>query len=251
MMDGLTAGRPDGRLRRWTTLATAIFLAVGPTGRPAVGQVGHDPAHSPYSDILLHTGPVIFVGHLGGDRGSAGAGTSNALTFGARYEIPAGRALHFQFTGAYLHGDRFIIDPRADSSSPARKTGPYKSDLALFEIGMQLRLSGGKTWQRLAPYVGTGLGLMFDVNSPGDTTQSGYQFGTKLTLAFATGVRWYPARRVMINGEVRAHLWRLKYPVSFHDSLQAPDGSRVLPLTQPLNDWTLHPWISLGIGWIF
>ena len=191
-------------------------------------QVGHDPAHSPYRDILLHSGPVFFVGHLGADRGTAGAGTSNALTLGARYEIPAGRAVHFQFTGAYLHGDRFIIDPRADSSAPARRTGPVKSDLGLFEIGMQLRLTGGKTWHGLAPYAGTGLGLMFDVNSPGDTTGSGYQFGTKL----------------------RAHFWRLKYPLSFHEQ-RAADGSRVIPLTQPLTDWTLHPWISLGIGWIF
>jgi hypothetical protein len=22
-------------------------------------------------------------------------------------------------------------------------------------------------------------------------------------------------------------------------------------LTQPLTDWTLHPWISLGVGWTF
>jgi hypothetical protein len=87
------------------------------------------------------------------------------------------------------------------------------------------------------------------VNSPGDTTGSGYQFGTKLTLAFASGVRWYPARRIMITADARAQLWRLKYPLSFHSA--APDGSRVIPLTQPLNDWTLHPWISVGIGWIF
>jgi len=217
----------------------------------ASAQVGHDPAHSLYHDILLHSGPVFFVGHLGADRGVAGAGTSNARTFGARYEIPAGRALHFQFTGAYLRGDRFILDPRADSSSPARRTGPYKSDLALVEVGMQLRLTGGKTWRGFAPYVGTGLGLIFDVSSPGDTTRSGYQFGTKLTVAFATGIRWYPARRVMINGDVRAQLWRLKYPLSFHDTQQASDHSTVLPPTQSLNDWTLHPWISLGIGWIF
>jgi len=43
----------------------------------------------------------------------------------------------------------------------------------------------------------------------------------------------------------------LKYPLSFKDATQASDGSRVIPLTQPLNDWTLHSWISLGIGWIF
>jgi hypothetical protein len=242
-----------GRLESWTVgkwMLVGMFLSNIPTVQLSA-QVGHDPARSPYRDILLHSGPVLFVGHLGGDRGAAGAGTSNALTLGVRYEIPAGRALHFQFTGAYLHGDRFILNPRADSSSPARRTGPFKSDLGLFELGMQLRLTGNKTWHGLAPYVGTGLGLMFDVNSPGDTTKSGYQFGSKLTIAFATGVRWYPIRRLMINGDVRAHFWRLKYPLSFHDSTQAPDGSRVIPISQPLSDWTLHPWISVGIGWIF
>ncbi len=231
---------------RWIILG--VLLSSIPTVQLAA-QVGHDPAHSPYRDIPLHSGPVLFVGHFGGDRGNVGAGVSNASTFGARYEIPAGRSLHFQFTGAYLRGDRFILDPRADSSSPARRTGPVTSDLGLFEIGMQLRLSGNKTWHRLAPYVGTGLGLMFDVNSPGDTTKSGYQFGTKLTIAFASGLRWYPARHMMINVEARAHMLRLKYPLSFHGA--APDGSRVTPLDQTLSDWTLHPWISLGIGWIF
>jgi len=241
-----------GRLEGWKVgkwIILGMLLSNIPTFQLSA-QVGHDPGSSPYHDILLHSGPVFFVGHLGADRGAVGAGTSNALTFGARYEIPAGRSLHFQFTGALLHGDRFIIDPKADSSSPARRTGPFKSDLALVEIGMQLRLSGGKTWRGFAPYVGTGLGLMFDVNSPGDTTGSGYRFGTKLTLALASGVRWYPAPRVLVNADVRAHMWRLKYPVSFHTVL-APDGSRVVPLNQPLNDWTLHPWFSLGIGWIF
>src|SRR5712691_13544152 len=243
--------RAVGRLSGWairTAIGVAALLSAQPPNRLAA-QVGHDPASSPYHDILLHSGPVFFVGHLGADRGVARAGTSNATTFGARYEIPAGRSLHFQFTGAYLHGDRFIIDPRADSTSPARRTGPFKSDLALVEVGMQLRLTGGKTWRGFAPYAGTGLGLMFDVDSPGDTTRSGYQFGTKLVLALASGVRWYPARRLTIIADARAQLWRLKYPVSFHSA--APDGSRVIPLTQPLTDWTLHPWISLGIGWIF
>jgi hypothetical protein len=214
-------------------------------------QVGHDPGASPFRDIPLRPGPVVVVGHLSGDRGIAGAGMSNARTVGARYEIPAGRSLLFQFNAAYLSGDRFILDPRADSTSPARRTGPFKSEVALAEVGLQLRLTGAKSWHGFAPYAGTAIGLMFDVNSPGDTTGSGYRFGTKLTIAGATGVRWYPSRRLMINAEARAHLWRLKYPLSFHDDTQAADGSRVLPLTDPLNDWTLHPWFSLGIGWTF
>lgn len=230
------------------TFIAAVLLTARPANRLSA-QVGHDPANSPYRDILLRAGPVLYVGHLAGDRGRAGAGVSNALTFGTRYEVPLGRSMLFQFTTAYLKGDRLIIDPRADSTAPARRTGPVDSDLLLTEIGLQLRLTGAKTWRGLAPYVGAGLGLMFDVKSPGDTTGSGYQFGTKLTLSGSTGLRWYPTRRVMINADVRAQLWRLRYPISFHTT--ATDGSRVVPLTDPLTDWTLHPWISLGVGWTF
>lgn len=240
-----------GRLERWKVgrwIILGVFLSNIPTVQLSA-QVGHDPGTSPYRDILWRSGPVFFVGHLSADRGRAGAGPSNALTFGARYEIPAGRSMQFQFTTAYLQADRFIMDPRADSTSPARRTGPVRTDLALAEAGIQLRLTGGKTWHGLAPYVGTALGMLFDVNSPGDTSGSGYRFGTKVSLAFATGVRWYPARRLMVNGDVRAQLWRLKYPLSFHNP--SPDGSTVVPLRVALTDWTLHPWVSLGVGWTF
>jgi len=230
-------------------IAAAVSLSIVPSFR-ASAQVGHDPGTSPYRDILLHPVLGVYIGHLSADRGRAGAGLSDAFTIGTRYEIPTGRSLLFQFSTAYVSGDRFIIDPRADSTSPQRRTGPVQSDLVLAELGIQLRLTGAKTWRGLSPYVGTGLGLLFDVHSPGDTTGSGYKFGTKLTLAGITGVRWFPSRRVLVNAEARAQLWRLKYPLSFHAAL-SPDGSRVVPLTEPLNDWTLHPWFSLGIGWTF
>jgi len=225
-----------------------ISLSIFPSFRLAA-QVGHDPADSPYQDIILRSTPILFFGHLSADRGRAGVGLSNARTLGARYEIPAGRSLLFQFTAAYLEGDRFVIDPRADSTSPERRTGPVPAAIAITDVGILLRLTGGKTWHGIAPYAGVGIGLAYDVRSGRDTTGSGYQFGTKVVLNGATGVRWYPTRRVMIDADLRAQFWRLRYPVSFHTP--APDGSRVVPLSQPLTDWTLHPWISLGIGWIF
>lgn len=247
-MDGLTGRRADGRLlRRWTITGAIVLLSVGPTARPSVGQVGHDPANSPYRDILKRSGPVLFVGQLSGDRGRAQAGPSAARTFGARYELPAGRSLVLQFTAAYLAGDRFIIDPAADSTDPARRTGPVDAPLMITDVTMQLRLTGSKTWHGLAPFVGVGLGLVFDVS--GDSTSSGYGFGTKLTFAGATGVRWHAGPRLTVVADARAQMWRLRYPVSYHTP--APDGSRVVPLADPLTDWTLHPWLSLGVGWTF
>lgn len=229
-------------------LIVAALLTNIPTVH-LVAQVGHDPLRSPFRDILLRSGPAIFVGHLSKDRGRAGAGPSNALTLGARYEMPAGRSLLLQFTAAYLRADRFIIDPFVDSTDPGRRTGPVRSDLLLADVGIELRLTGAKTWHGLEPYVGTALGFAFDINSPGDTTQSGYVFGTKLTLSGATGVRWYPSQRVHVNLDIRGQAWRLRYPSTFRTI--TPDGSRVVPLSEALTDWTLHPWISIGLGWTF
>lgn len=235
-------------VRRYAVSAI-VGLSVVASYNIAAAQVGHDPARSPYRDIALK--PVLspYIGHLSADRGRARVGLSNAFTIGARYELPTGRSLLFQFGTAYLSGDRFIADPRADSTSPQRLTGPFKSDVLLADIGVQLRLTGAKSWHGIAPYVGVGLGMLFDVNSPTDS--SGYKFGTKITLAGASGLRLYPSRRIVINAEARAQIWRLKYPLSFHDTNQAPDRSTVVPLNEPLTDWTLHPWFSLGIGWTF
>ena len=163
-----------------------------------------------------------------------------------------------------LNGTRHVAEPTRQRVLAAIERLHYevnslaqslKSDrsqtigLLITDISTQLRLTGAKSWRGIAPYVGVGLGMAFDLGSPGDTTKSGYTFGTKFTLGGSTGVRWFPTRRVMVNADFRAQLWRLRYPASF--SFPAPDGSRVVPLTDPSTDWTLHPWISLGVGWTF
>ena len=237
-------------VRRYVVRAF-LGLSVVTSYNGLAAQVGHDPGSSPYRDVLLLPALAVYGGHLSGDRGRVDAGPSNATTIGLRYELPSGKSMLFQFHLDYLMGDRFIIDPRADSASPGRKTGPYESNLILTEIALNHRLTGAKTWHRFGPYIGVGLGLVFDAHSPGDTTNSGYHFGTKVGLSGAVGTRWYPFRRVIVNGEARIQAWRLKYPSSFHDATQACDGSRVIPITEPLTHWTWHPWLSVSIGWNF
>ena len=239
-----------GMLERWKVGRLAVLgmvLSNIPTFQLSA-QVGHDPAHSPYHDVLRGAGPVLFAGHLSGDRGFAGVGPSNARTLGLRYELPAGRAVVVQFSAAYLKGDRFIVNPAVAETAATRRTGPFDSELLLTEFALQLRLTGGKTWHGVAPCITAGTGLAFDVKSPGDTTTSDYQFGSKFTLTVGTGARWHAARRLTLHADARVVYWRLGYPNSFRNP--APDGSRVVPLTMK-NDWTRHPWISLGLGWTF
>lgn len=232
---------------QWVVVG-AVLLTGYPTNR-LTAQVGHEPAQSPYHDIQRGAGPVLFAGHLGGERGRAGVGPGNALGVGARWEIAMGRPTLVQFTAAFLKGDRIIVNPALDDTVATKRYGPRDTDLLFTEIALQLRLTGGKTWHGFAPYVGLGAGMAFDLNSPGDTTASGYKFGSKLTFGANTGLRWHPTRKISVQLDARAIMWRLRYPVSFHSA--APDGSRVVPIQDPLTDWTTHPWVSLGIGWIF
>ena len=229
--------------------ASALVLAVGAPARPAVGQVGHDPAHSPFHDIQTGAGPVFFAGHLSGDRGRGDAGPANGFGVGVRYELALGRSTVMQFSGAYLKADRFIRDPSVPDTAPTRRTGPFDTEILLTEVALQLRLTGGKTWHGFAPYFGTGLGLGFPLSAPGDTTGSGYKFGTKFTVSAATGLRWHATRKIAVQLDTRLLFWRLNYPLSFHDI--ASDGSRVVPILNPLHEWTVHPWVSLGVGWNF
>ncbi len=104
---------------RWAVVGAALL-----TGYPAdrlTAQIGHDPATSPYRDIYRAAGPVVFAGHLGGDRGEAGVGPGNALTFGLRYELPMGRSTLLQFTASYLKGDRYIVNPAVNPGAPGRR----------------------------------------------------------------------------------------------------------------------------------
>jgi len=221
-----------------------VFLAIVPSFNLS-GQVGHDPSHSPYRDVRRGATLVLTFGHLGGSRGGPGVGISDGPTGGLRYEASFG-ALGAALGIAYGHTTRFVVDPTKDSVS--RKSGPFDTDVVLADAALQLSLTGRKTWHGLAPYVGGALGVAVGGGSPPDP--SGYNFGNKLTLAPQAGVRWYPARRVSVRADFRLVLWKLRYPLGYKQPSPV-DGGRVLPLDASLDEWTSHPWITIGLGWTF
>jgi len=172
-------------------------------------------------------------------------GPSDGLTGGLRYEVSFG-AVGASLGLAYARTSRFAQDYTKDSTS--RRTGPFNDPIVLADAGLQLVLTGRKSWRRFAPFVGGALGVAIGSALAQDT--SGYRFGTKITLAPNAGVRWYPARRISVRGDFRLELWKLHYPLSYKVPNKV-DGSSVLPLAAPLDQWTAHPWATIGVGWTF
>ena len=242
-MRGTCEGWKGGR---WAVLG--LLVSNVPTFQLSA-QVGHDPSRSPYRDVPRGGVAVLTAGYLGGSRGRVDVGLSDGPTFGVRYEAGLG-AIGVSLGLAYGQTTRFVVDPTKDSAS--RKTGPFDDDVVLADAGLQLVLTGRKTWHGLAPYLGGSIGVAVGGGSPRDT--SGYDFGSKFTFAPEAGIRWYAARRVSLRADFRAVAWKLTYPISY--KVPGPTGcttdcSRVLPLDAPLDEWTWHPWVTIGIGWTF
>src|SRR5438874_4325315 len=242
----MTPRRHVARSTRTILRAGALlWLGVLASWNAVYAQVGYEPGHSPYHDIPRGAVWALTVGHLAGSRGSVGVGPADGLTGGVRYEVPFG-AVGASLGLAYARTSRFVQDYTKDSSS--RKTGLFDDNVVLADAGLQLVLTGRKSWRRFAPFIGGALGVAVGSALAQDT--SGYRFGTKITLAPNAGVRWYTTRRVSVRGDFRLVLWKLHYPLSYK-VVTSTNGGSVLPATAPLDQWTAHPWATIGVGWTF
>jgi hypothetical protein len=243
MMVGWTDGRMHGWLIRRIGLA-AVFLSACPTVRLSA-QVGSPPNNSPFQDLPRGNPFVLSFGYLSGERGSVPVGPSNGATIGLRYPVQVGGPTSVVFSLIYANTDRFVVDPT--DSAAKRRTGPFSSPVLMTDIGLRIALTGAKTWHGVSPYIGAALGLAFAVSPPKDP--SGYDYGTKFTIAPETGIRWLPMRRMCVDLNARLIDWRLHYPLSYKQP--GADSTRVLQLDASETEWTRHPWVSLGVGWTF
>jgi hypothetical protein len=241
-----SAGRGSIRRRTVIGLATAslsVLFAVRPVVLSA--QVGHAPEHSPYHDIKRGSSLMLGVGYLAGGRGIVGVGPSNGPAFSARYELPVSRIVTFTADAGYARTTRLVADPTKDSAS--RVTGPVDEPLAIVDAGVDFMVTGLKTWHGFAPYVGAVGGMAISVSPP--TDPSGYRFRVKGAFGPRLGMRVYPSRAFSVRVDARLLYWRLRYPLSYMQL--SPDGTRVLPITGANTQWTLHPYVTLGLGWTF
>jgi len=222
----------------------AISLAAYPASR-LTAQVGYDPAHSPYHEAPPSTGPMFFAGYLGGGRGNVPVGVSDGNTWGVRYNLSFG-STSISLGAAYGQTTRRIVNPFV--ASDKNTSGLINCDVVLLEGGLQMAITGPKTWHGLAPYLGATVGAAIGSELGQDT--SGYAFGTKLTFGPVVGTKLYLGKRVSLSTDFRVIFWRLSYPTNFLVP-NTVDGKSVLALGAATNEWTTHPWISLGLGWAF
>ncbi len=214
----------------------------------ASAQVGHAPESSPYRDLRAKHILSFTGGYVAGNAGKAGVGPTNGRFGAVRYDLHLSGATAMGFGFSFGYVDRLLIDPREGPDT--RTLGNATQSLVMADFGINLVLTGAKTWRRLAPYLGFSLGLALGGEIPEDSL-SGFNFSTKFQLSPQAGVRWYVTDRLSIRLEGRDILWRLSYPDSF---FAAPANDLT---TDPILDlqttkktqWTHNPTLLLSLGY--
>jgi hypothetical protein len=233
-----------------TTGWLALTLLLGAS--PVFAQVGHPPQSSPYRDIPKGHAVTATFGQFGGSGGRFGIGPHDGKVYGLRYDLRTGSTLQLGLGFARGTLQRLIVNPFVELAN--RVSGPVDQTVTFAEANLQFNLTGGKSWHRLAPFIGSGVGLTFPSGTPADT--SGFELGKKVYLAPFAGVRIFVTDRLSLRGEARVVFYKLKYPSTFQDEPvlepgNPPDNSNAVITDGNTSEWTTSSWLLVGLSYSF
>ena len=215
-------------------LCVLCVLCVAAAGT-AVAQVGHDPAKTPYSDVRRGVYILPSIGQFFGNGGDAGVAPHDGPVAGLRMSFLGNKTV--QINGGMFFGQlgRLLYDPTQPPGQ--RFSGPVDDEVIWLDAAIHFNLMGGKTWHRLAPFVGSGIGMAIVEDVP----TANFNMGTKFTFSPLIGVRFFLSDALALNLESRFQFWNIKYTASFvQESISS-------------SEWSVTPWINLGlaIAWPF
>jgi hypothetical protein len=225
-----------------STLAAALLS--GLVLSSASAQVGHPPGRSPYRDIPKGHTLTPIVGAFGGTGGRFEIAPHDGMLFGARYDIRTSYALQMGVLAARGKLERMIVDPFVPVAE--RVSGPVDQNVTFVEADLQLNLTGGKTWNRLAPFVAAGVGLTFAEDTPADT--SGFELGHKIYFAPHAGFRFFVTDRIHLRGDARVVFWKLNYPTRFTQPPTDDPSSPPVIDDGNVSQWDTSYWFQAGLG---
>ncbi len=219
---------------------------------PSAAQVGHPPDASPFRDLKAGHSITPLFGYVGGSGGPLGVGPHKGTTIGLRYDLRTASTIQFGLGYARGNLERLVVNPFVALAN--RTSGPFEQTTSFVDLSVQLNLTGGKSWHRLAPYASLGAGLAFG-NADVASDSSGYEFGNKFYVAPAIGTRLFITDALHLRADVRGLFWNLKYPDSYgREPVEEPGTPEEPNAVKPqgsLSEWTLTPMLQVGLGYVF
>lgn len=232
-------------MKRARAIGLMAVAATVAGGVPLSAQVGYSPERSPYLDLPYSQELTLIGGYYHAHRDAANVGPQSGSITGVHYEWRAGGPAHITSEIAYISSDRRRINPLV--SGTRRELGSASRPLYSADVGLGLSLTGDKSWHRLVPEVGSGIGFISDFRSQPDT--GGFVFNTRFLFYMSAGVRYVPGGRWQVRLDLKDRLHTLAYPQTYF--VAPAGGTAVVPPTQSRSFWLNNPSLSLGLSYLF
>jgi hypothetical protein len=228
---------------RFALFARASVLAALTAAVPAVAsaQVGHQPTSSPYEDFKIGQTLTIMAGWLAIKRDPADVAAKSSAMGSLRYDLGIGGPVSLY--GRYLlaPSERKVLVPNNPRST--RVLGMQSATSHVMDLGLDISLTGKKTWHRLMPSVNFGGGL---VSNFANADTGAYRFGTKFALTYGASLRYLPRKGPQVRVDVGRYMWKYQYPDRYF--VRASDTTSVLTDTRQRSAWRTNWGVSAGVS---
>ena len=226
-----------------TRLPTLVAFFAACTLVPGAlrAQVGHPPDRSPYEDISTGQNLTLSAGWLAVRRDPANVAPKSAAMAALRYDIAIGGPAAFFVRYTFAPSERRLLAPANPLPTRVLSTPAVKTSVV--DLGIDLSLTGKKTWNRLAPSIGAGVGVVSDFTKA-DT--GAYRFGTKFAFTYGLGLRYIPRRLGMsFRVDLTNYTWQYQYPDRYF--VRASDSTSVLSDTRSRSAYRGNWGLSAGL----
>lgn len=227
--------------RRAGLPAAAAVLLLLVSAAPAAAQVGYLPERSPYEDQKPGQSIMLSAGRIGVKRDPAKVAPEASPFLALRYELPIGGPAAMYVRYAFAPSERNLFDPARPRATRLVSTPSVTTHLV--DLGLDLSLTGQKTWHRLMPSLLGGVGIVSDFASA-DT--GAYRFGTKFSFAYGAAVRYVRRNGWSVRAEASNHIWQYQYPDKYF--VVASDTTSILSDTRSRSAWRGNWALSAGIS---
>lgn len=213
---------------RFAAALSCAALLLSPT--VARAQVGHLPSQSPYEDFKIGQTVTVMGGWLAVKRDLADVAPKPSWIAGLRYDIGVGGPASLFVRYMASPSERNLLVPT--NTRATRVIGTPSTTTHIFDGGLDISLTGRKTWRRLMPSVNGGAGLVSDF-AKADT--GAYRFGTKFAFNYGASLRYISRNGMQLRIDATNFIWQYQYPDRYF--VRAADTTAILTDTRNREAW--------------
>ena len=183
---------------------------------------------------------TLSAGWLAVRRDPANVAPNASAFASARYDASIGgpAALYVRYT--FAPSERRLLAPANPLATRVLSTPSVNT--TVIDGGLDLSLTGRKTWKRLAPAITAGLGIASDF-AKADT--GAYRFGTKFAFTYGLGLRFIPRSGLSFRADLTNYTWQYQYPDRYF--IKAADSTSVLTDTRVRSKYKGNWGLSAGL----